>query len=235
MHFYAIIKLLTVILSLFVVSFRTCFAEPKPDSKIVVTVFIHGTIYVPFTLGSHKDQSLRNDQILLQEGLEWIYRGLLESCEFYDIPDVDPKLGYLYLAAAYSTVAKVINSPKLYTAYVGFGWSGKWDHDERTKAGLELYAKLCDMRDSYRQRFSQVDIILVTYSHGGNVALWLPEAEKLYKRRLRITSLVMFGTPFYATNKKKKPINEKEPIKGTASCVASPLFKTIISCYSDGD
>ena len=72
----------------------------------------------------------------------------------------------------------------------------------------------------YLQEGYKPVITICAYSHGGNVALYLSDAENIYKESLKIDKLVLYGTP----------IQEE-----TALFAHDEIFKKIYNFYSQAD
>ncbi len=126
-----------------------------------------------------------------------------------------------YLIPAYKKIEKIADISARNETYALFGWSGLLSQKARKDAGYRLYNALIDYQK--QQQLNGQDearIRLITHSHGGNVALWLAEAEDLYQKGLKIDTLVMLGAP----------IQEE-----TAAFIGNSIFKSIYLCYSTGD
>lgn len=125
--------------------------------------------------------------------------------------------GIYPIAEAYDTLNLLTNNVE--NDFYTFGWLGALNSFHRRKSGFEFYLSLCDLlQTKYKDQDVRVNII--AHSHGGNLALYLAEAEELYKLGLKVESLVMFGAPI-----------QPETIK----FITSDVFKNIINFYSDAD
>ncbi|HAU30090.1 TPA: hypothetical protein DCW54_00410 [Candidatus Dependentiae bacterium] len=126
-----------------------------------------------------------------------------------------------YLIPAYKKMAKITQTSARNETYALFGWNGILSQKARKDAGYRLYHALIDYQKQ-QQLNGQIEarIRLITHSHGGNVALWLAEAEALYKKGLVIETLIMLGAP----------IQEE-----TIEFIQSSIFRNIHLCYSTGD
>jgi hypothetical protein len=104
-------------------------------------------------------------------------------------------------------------------SFYNFGWSGFLSFTHRERAGQELYDVLCQLRADKRYQNSKITII--TYSHGGNVALnaGVTACAKGDSRPLA-DLLVMMACPV---------------VIPTQDFVASPTFKQVIALYSKSD
>lgn len=126
-----------------------------------------------------------------------------------------------YLIPAYDDIAKLVISTAVVRKYATFGWTGLLHHGARKQAGHQLYKELCIYRNQLIEEYGvEPEFIIVAHSHGGNVALWLADAEKGHHKNVQIKHLVMFGTPIQ---------------KSMKECLQSGVFANITLCYSDGD
>jgi hypothetical protein len=99
-----------------------------------------------------------------------------------------------------------------------FGWNGRLSHKKRVTAAHELYCQL--INELKRLNPKNTSIILIGHSHGGNVILNLAQAEETYKQHLVIDKAILLGMPVQSE---------------TQSLIASPVFKSVYNCYSNGD
>ncbi len=205
----------------------TTLAPSCMHARVDLIVFIHGSIFglIP-TRKLRSLPILRQDQVLLDEGLHEIPREKIDASIAGTLPPAEAADACYYILAAYNALAETVEIHSDKQVYAAFGWSGALNQEDRKKAGYRLYTELCDMRNHYQALYNEpVDITIYAHSHGSNVAGWLPYApqarQKVHKKqKLVVKDLYLFGTPFQEEN---------------ARFITSPLFKTIISCYSDGD
>lgn len=102
-----------------------------------------------------------------------------------------------------------------------FGWSGKLNAAKRREAARNLYESLSNLITSYKVKFGVMPKIrLVTHSHGGNVALCLPEVKDSADTQFTIDQLILLACP----------VQEK-----TMHAVHKPLFNKIYALYSSLD
>lgn len=93
-----------------------------------------------------------------------------------------------------------------------FGWSGRLSFYARKKAARELYHDL---------RHFTGPLTIIGHSHGGNVALYLPEvAKENNDTNFKVDRLILLACPVMTL---------------TEEYVKSPVFKKVISLYSTGD
>lgn len=217
--------------------------EIKRPAKIVVTVFMHGTVGSSMNIfdpGSclhdswtgntfsvrvvrryRNDPFMEYDQILGAEGLTRLYFTDDEK-KTGDCPK-----GSAYIIPAYDAVAQALDGERADRArmvkriYATNGWSGLLSNRARKFAAKNLYKALIALREEIEEQYGVTPHFhIVTHSHGGNVLLLLAEAENTYKQHLSIDLGVMLGTPMQ---------------RETASCIGSTVFKKLYLFYSYGD
>jgi hypothetical protein len=95
----------------------------------------------------------------------------------------------------FENIPRPLSTTYLYDYYT-FNWSGILDPEERTRASQELYRKIEKLKKD-----NEREIILVGYSHGGNVALELGNiAKKNNQSKTVVDILFLLGTPFKKNN-----------------------------------
>jgi len=106
--------------------------------------------------------------------------------------------------------------------YYTYGWSGLVSHKLRYIEAEHLYKDLLDLTERYKQQGINPKLRIVSYSHGGNLALQLgaifvtqPKDKKLY-----IDQLFFLGTPIQVE---------------TDYLINSPVFKRVYNIYSRAD
>jgi hypothetical protein len=197
-------------------------------SDVTLHIFIHGSIgsCIPKFLVRDRQKLraldiLRHDQLLFQEGLHRIPYSLIQASLRGELSTNEARHAGYYVVAAYDQIQRLTQSVGTKNIYASFGWSGDLDQQERKSAGFLFYQQLATLIDSCYQRYNiKPTINIFAHSHGGNVALWLPEAERASKQNIQVETLYLIGTPFQPE---------------TAHFINSSIFKTIISCYADGD
>lgn len=101
-----------------------------------------------------------------------------------------------------------------------FGWSGALSFEARKQAAEELYESLKKLVDRYEKQYHQKPFIrIITHSHGGNVALNLPDIKDA-DNNIVISELILLACPVQDYTKNN---------------VLDPIFDTIISLYSTLD
>ena len=211
------------------------------QTEHVVTVFVHGTVGVffqaPRLLFGLPDRynlklrtfqkNFRSHYLFEADQLAPVCQGLVLLSQEYiqnygtcELPQEETVRAWYHLATAYHTAEEQVGSGSERN-YALFGWSGTLDNDERRNEGYRLYDELIALRERYYACHGVTPVFnLVAHSHGGNVCLWLHDAEVQQKKNLEIRSLCLLGTPIQAE---------------TRAGIESSLFKTIISLYSEGD
>lgn len=208
-------------------------SKPEDHKRTVsLTLFIHGTvgsslnILNPFSclhdgimdndfsarfVRKYRNHPLMSyDQIIGPEGFVLL-----------DLSDHDPLSAATYLIPAYDEITVLLGGSSDERYYATFGWSGLLSQRARQVCGFQLYEELVGFRDWVKKTYgADLLIDINAHSHGGNVALWLDEAERVHKKGLQIRNLVMFGSPMQVE---------------TAHCITSPIFKNVFLIYSRGD
>lgn len=216
--------------------------DPKPCKKI--TIFVHGTLlpglallspYKTYTNNLNSDDwyckcidRLRNnpllqeDSIILEKGLNKIESDAILQYVEDKLPESLSKKGAYQAIGAYAMLEK--SSKRLDETsnndYYTFGFSGILSDFHRKEAGQELYKSIVNLVTNYKQQGIKTHINLCGYSHGGNVILYMAEAEKNFEQKLLIDNVILFGTPIQ---------------KETAHYALKPIFNKIINIYSQGD
>lgn len=215
--FSSVFVMALVAISFFVnLSFFADRAVDQPKT-VGVTVFVHGTVGAGLTfVGRGMVARFRSHPLVQQEQII----GKMGFHEF-DAQKSDVKEAVTFIIPAYDAIAHHVGFAHDINKYVVFGWSGVLTQDGRKKAGFELYDALCLYRDQLRFEYGVEPIIrLVTHSHGGNVALWLPCAEEEKKQNLTVDMLYMLAPPVQVE---------------TAPFVESTLFKSLMLGWSSSD
>jgi hypothetical protein len=208
-----------------------------------VTVFVHGTVLQPLALASMEwfksgevsedsryasllntfrdEPTLFEDSPMLGTGMTEIPRSLIEATRKGKLSSRKSGYGCYYIISAYDALAQKAGQAGDYEHYALYGWSGMNSQSARQKAGYDLYNELCKLQEKYKEEYGSSPIFtIVAHSHGGNVALWLSDAEAKYKKGISIGSLLLFATPMQ---------------RETASFIKDPLFKSIISFSAEND
>ena len=105
------------------------------------------------------------------------------------------------------------------SAYYVYGWSAMLSFSDRERAGKELYDFITTLRA--KPGYEQTPLTLLTYSHGGNVALaaGIAALEAGDKRTL-VDLLVTMACPV---------------VVPTDCFITSPIFKRVIALHSKSD
>lgn len=111
-----------------------------------------------------------------------------------------------------------IHNPQQINKYFTFGWSGMLGVKARKHAAKQLYRALVRLQRSAKVRNKQLRIHLITYSHGGTVALNLATIKR--KQKIEIEELINFGVPVQYDSD---------------YLINAPIFKNIYHFYSDSD
>ncbi len=234
-------KLKTLIYILILILISTHLSIHSKKAVKNVTIFIHGTfmpglaLLNPFKTYNQtvspndryykclkrlrQDPVLYEDSIMLEEGLKKIDSTILYQYSQFNLIPAHSKKGAYQAIGAYDMLSKYINHNKN-SDYYTFGFSGILSDNYRKEAGHLLYHELNKIIKKYLQEGYKPVITICAYSHGGNVALYLSDAENIYKESLKIDKLVLYGTP----------IQEE-----TALFAHDEIFKKIYNFYSQAD
>ena len=102
-------------------------------------------------------------------------------------------------------------------SYYAFGHLGLLSQTYRKQQGYKLYKELVCL---VRQAHEPTRIIICAHSHGGNIALYLAEAEEQFRQGLFVDDLLLFATPVQLE---------------TAFCAFKKPFKRVVSFFSASD
>lgn len=181
------------------------------STPLQVIIWVHGTrthdIFPP-THVVKKEKTQQNSQEP-QKPITYSPHGL------HNLLDVDPDLHVSAIARAmYESNKTIYDNNHIYL----FGWSGDFTPEARATAATHLYQELENLTILYAQHYGTCPpLVLVTHSHGGNVAL---ECAAIHNGQVIIEKLVLLACP---VQEKTKPYTQ------------SPLFKKIYSIHSDKD
>lgn len=169
----------------------------RRDDSPMITVFVHGTRIFP--------------KFYLQE-LYYSPDGL------WAVKDVE-KRSHMHTIAR--TLSEKDPSRFNYDLFYAFGWNGNLNFDERKKEALRLYTSLVELVNLYeREHGFRPRLRLITHSHGGNVALYLPVWAEGQASKLFIDELILLAVP----------VQEE-----TKNFVESPIFGRVWSFSSNFD
>lgn len=205
-----------------------------------ITVFIHGTfmpelaIFNPYKtytqtltnedLYARSLEKLRcnpetyQDSLTLETGLHKIPRNILECYQNQDLAEHYSKIGAYQLVGAYDSIYKTFKSKS--QSYYTFGFNGLLSSQHRQDSAKLLYDSLIKLLKKYSDKNVVLDINLICFSHGGNVALYLAKYENQYNQNLNIDNLILLGTPIQFE---------------TANYAQSNIFNRVLNIYSEAD
>ena len=102
-----------------------------------------------------------------------------------------------------------------------FGWSGKLDELEREKATLCLLENIKKLIKDYQGKYGVAPkITLISHSHGGNIALFMPALIPLGQEKPEIEALILLACP---VQRKTMPF------------IYDSMFKKMYALYSSLD
>lgn len=173
------------------------------DTRSRITVWIHGTKFSKHHL------------------FQTYFKNKPGLVQLTQIPSSAPD----YVVA--QTIAEHAPEQFPFNSFYVFCWSGSLCAQTRIEASHILCDQLLDIVTQHKKKHGKSPLVqLVTHSHGGNVALNLPNViqEKLnhsdHKIDLTIDSLILLACPVQAN---------------TASGAKDPLFKRVYALYSSLD
>lgn len=209
---------------------------------VCVTVFVHGSVYtmlsaldaqrvwsgalpkdspyVDMVKRVRKNTLVWQDQVMLKEGWVSFPQESLEKFYYNKLEGECCQQAAYQFVPAYNAFSDLHKNSQEEQMYFLFGHLGLLCQQYRADAAAELYHYLTDTVAELQKTYKQVRVRLVTHSHGGNIALNLARAERVYNRKLVVDDLIMYGVPIQVE---------------TAQYAYDPLFIRVINCYSDGD
>ena len=162
-----------------------------------VTILVHGT-------GAGYKVKLGKSVRYCPEGLNHIQ------------PGVD--IGSYYLRKQKVLSADTVRFDKDH--FYAFGWTGKLGFKVRKSAGKRFAEQLAELLHAYKEKYTVYpDVRIITFSHGGNVALQIAEFADLLPGQVHI-ELIMFGSPIQASTEK---------------FINHGLFKKVYNVFSEKD
>ncbi len=203
------------LISFFIFTIIGCFVFVKKikAKRPVITIWIHGTHFV-------SNNTLKNVHSLVNKATVTFLNKEIPS--FHAKDGLQPISSYeqdsYLLRKAKKLAIKSNNFP--FEHFYTYGWSGKLSLRSREEYGIALYNELHSLLQSYRKKSRKPLIRIITHSHGGNVALQLAKAEKLFRNYLVVDELILLACPVQ---------------EATQSLIQEPIFKEIFSLYSPLD
>lgn len=221
--------LLSVLLCSPLSSQTTSDAQLQTDD-VWITVFIHGTIGLRYTVGPYtivrllldnvEDTEYENMVEVLRSNPIFYKNQAMQELGLHRIQKSERALGAWLFSQAYDTMQQYCN-PRT-NVYYTFGWSGLLSERERRKAGNALYKQLKDVYRYWSNLGYTPYITLLGYSHGGTVAEYVApfHIQDQNPSFDTINELILMGTP----------------IQHISDCYATwPIFKRVYNIYSRGD
>ena len=173
------------------------------QQELWMTVFIHGTFhsglsflsYIPVSQDKIKNstyryvmQQIRKDPLFYQNQLI-LHPGLCKIEPTFDINAVAQKSFTAYpIIAMYQEILEKINPGHEKNSYYTFGWSGVISKEARRKEALYLYNALIEELKKFQAQGLAPKIRLVSFSHGGNVALNLGAVASCINQEPTVTA-----------------------------------------------
>lgn len=233
----------TKLIGVFVVSLFFCSVT---RAKTIV-VFIHGTVlpglslldmsgachdklddssrYVQAAQRVRSDTRFWEDQPVLGEGL-WPIMTITNQESVAQVSarktqatscQREERFAVYPLTRAFDAVAHWSGYLEGDVSYYAFGHLGLLSQTYRKEEGYKLYKELMCL---VQRAHEPVRIVICAHSHGGNIALYLAEAEEQFRQGLFIDDLLLFGTPVQLE---------------TAYYAFKKPFKRVVSFFSASD
>lgn len=237
-----LLKFKSLIIILAIILLASQIKLPANKKTKNITIFIHGTFmpglaflnpfktynqtidhndrYYKCLKKLRQDPILYQDSIMLEEGLKKIDSAILFQYWQFNLMPGHSKKGAYQAIGAYDMLFKHLNKTVNTNEYYTFGFSGILSDSFRKEAGHDLYKAIHKIIKKNSKDNYKTSITICSYSHGGNVALYLADAEDTYKKNIKIDQLILYATPIQ---------------KETAFFADHKIFKNIYSFYSQAD
>lgn len=152
------------------------------ENKVIINVFIHGTIAsgavlfspIRFFRGNLDDISWGVQLTKFARSNEFYRRKMLVP-DFMGLSKIDFcnfNSHLQFLAQSYDNIFKNI-FPDIKTSYYSFGWNGFLSQQQRVLAAKKLYSELSDLYYDLAAKGLNPEFNLICHSHGGNLGLLL--------------------------------------------------------------
>jgi hypothetical protein len=166
---------------------------PGEDYKVVINVFVHGTVGVVSALVSPIKvlRGQRTEGSLFEKGTSFLRKNkrfvkkilmLEEGLQVVDVSAEEAYSGCFPWSCAPRSVAAYSSISSLFCdfreAFYCFGWSGLFNNIIRIKAAVSLFNHLIDLKKTFDFQGLVPEFRLIAHSHGGNVCLWLREVQR---------------------------------------------------------
>lgn len=197
------------------------------DNTVYVNIFIHGTTKPYLNLqniitiwkqhGVEKSAYATVTRYMRKHGVCHYYQAFQGlGLEKIDLKSTDQR-GAIAIANVFDYFMKV-HFPNQRNKYFTFGWSGILDTKARKYAAKKLYRSLLRLQREANIKGKEIRIRLITYSHGGTVALNLAKIKR--KQTISVYQLINLGVPVQYD---------------TDHLINSPIFNHIYHFYSMSD
>ncbi len=126
---------------------------------------ISGTTYKKTVSKMRNDPGFYSSQPIMQKGLVSINPS-------FDLNSISNARYAAYpLIKGYDQIEQSLNQNRINNHYYTFGWSGLLSQSRRRKEAIRFYNALSEEIDRYKLLGKNVQIKILTHSHGGNLAL----------------------------------------------------------------
>jgi hypothetical protein len=203
-------RLQTVVLIIFMCTFNN-YAEFKANMPEWVTIYVHGTTTA---VGLKLLGKFCTNLVFGKPGIHHLNEMPENALLRQDV-------NYLEQGAP-----ERFCSEHFYT----FGWSGKLNFSAREKAGKELFNGIKKLFDEYKKKYGfYPKLRIMTFSHGGNVALNTVKALPFFKNEHIYLELLLIACP---VQKVTEPLIEHKEIDQTYVISSSRDLLQVVDFYT---
>ncbi|MBP6892682.1 hypothetical protein KBB68_03830 [Candidatus Babeliales bacterium] len=204
MKFYRIIF---ISIFAFLSSFSSIQSSTCPE---FITIYVHGTTT---KLGLRLLSNFYKDMAFGEPGIH----------HFDELPDV--ALLRKDAQILQSGDACRFNANHFYT----FGWSGSLSFKAREKAGRELYDGVCALLKDYEKKYGKMPKVrILTFSHGGNVALNMVKLLPFFDEKSVYLELILVAVPVQKVTEK---LIESPFVSQSYIISSSRDLMQVVDCY----
>ena len=161
-------KFILYILLISILAITLIFAKSYQPKQTLV-VWIHGTLFY---------DAIREKKPINIDVLKYFPFQPLNKKGLIPVDETTNNIPALFSALYKMANNELSNHPNNFYFYT-FGWDGKLSEHSRTESAFKLYQSLYEEIAKIKKvKKCEVEVILLTHSHGGNVGLSLAQAEE---------------------------------------------------------
>lgn len=207
---------------------------PTPEREEWVNVFVHGIMSIRPHLTAtnlwrfftdNVDNTIYSESVTLMRQDDFFYKN--QAMQGFGLHKIDrtPRPGNAPggIAHMFDHMTKIVDrDKKIHNHFYTFGWSGLMSRKHRYQDAKKCYIELAQEVARLREQGINPKVRVISYSHGGNVALNLGAVRQKedVDQSLSVDELVLMGVPIQHE---------------TDHYVADKLFKKAYHLYSRGD